>query len=457
LDQRPDFNSSLQKLSGAQLKGIAEPILLPGSNTNVAWEPQDACVDMANFAPIPLLVATLNNETLRTAGYITVTSSEPSTFAIGSAGYNAFGLAVTRGSIVPSPDGKSAKYYPPKFAFLGHDSIIVTSRDGERRQVLQVELATPTPGGVRREVPGAPVPGKSGDPAGLHAGEEAQLVGTGSSPMTWTIVSGPGSVGDPKLEAAHAATAAKHAAAIDVQDQKLATIRTSIHDTTCKGACRTQAVEAAKTAARARMNATSEHAKAQQQLDRARSTYHAPATIAKDETVTLRGVDKEGHTATAEVRLFAPPKPLNLKTQPPQLHSGHTFKLEVDGEIPIGNNVSARVPMKWQLVSGPGAIGASPDRAKREAEKNAFLSSLQPLTQRLVNAKPWEVEAARKAWLDHVTANEKKYSPSFAALEEIESTYHAPAKLTAKARVVLRGTAQDASGRTVDVAFDVHP
>jgi hypothetical protein len=85
------------------------------------------------------------------------------------------------------------------------------------------------------------------------------------------------------------------------------------------------------------------------------------------------------------------------------------------------------------------------------------MSSLQPLTQRLVNAKPWEVEAAQKAWVDHVTASATKYVPSFAALEEIESTYHAPAKVTAKARVVLRGTAQDGSGRTVDVAFDIHP
>jgi hypothetical protein len=100
---------------------------------------------------------------------------------------------------------------------------------------------------------------------------------------------------------------------------------------------------------------------------------------------------------------------------------------------------------------------SSPERAKHLAQKQAFLASLEPFNKALANAHIWEAEAAREAWLNHVQSSVSKYAPSFAALDEMDRTYHPPAKVTGRQRVTVRGTATDGSGRTVDASFYIEP
>jgi hypothetical protein len=197
---------------------------------------------------------------------------------------------------------------------------------------------------------------------------------------------------------------------------------------------------------------------AKRQLDAARATYRAPDTVTKDETVTLRGVDAEGSSAIVKVRLLAPPPALQPRL-PSSLQSGKQMKLEVDAGLPVGKSAAPPIPMTWAIVSGPGTIGdpGSKERAELAAQKQTFINGLSPLSKQLAEARPFEAAAARKAWLDYVQTNVPKYAPAFTRLDEIDRTYHAPARALSKQRVTLRGTAQDGSGRTVDVSFDLEP
>jgi hypothetical protein len=456
VDQRPDFDASVKALAGASRP---EPLLLPQADR--PWEPgpMALCKGPPPILQLPPNVSAQLNGNLSLGGFTTVTTSEPVTFSLASTGKNSYESPLTKGTVVAAPDGKSARYYPPKWNPLARDQIIVTSRDGARQAFVPVKLDAPKLAGFRRDLPRSPVPGKTGDPLGLRAGETAQLVPLGKLPMTWTVVSGPGTIGDAKLEATHAATLAQQKGSLTATELQLAQSAPKIADPKCMGACRAQALDGVRKAARARTTAVLAGALAKRQLEAARATYRAPDTITKDETVTLKGVDAEGNTAIVRVRVLAPPRPLVAKPAAASVQSGKPLRLDVDAGLPAGKRPAPPVPITWAVVSGPGTVGdpQNPERAKLVAEKQAFLASLQPLAKRLVEARPFEAAAARKAWLDQVQASVPKVAASFAKLDEIDRTYHAPAKVATKQRVVVRGTAQDGSGRTVDVAFDVEP
>ena len=448
LNQQPDYTVSMQRVTPGP-----EPKLLPNSSSPMAWEPDavgcaPAIIDLQKPISAKILEGTL--------GPATVTASEAATFTLESAGKNANASALTQGALVVAPDGMSAKYLPPKWSPHGRDQIIVTSKDGSRRAVVNVTNDPPIKGGFRRELPKTPVPGKGGDPAGMRAGETAQLVGLGTG-LSWTIVSGPGSVGDAKLEAVHAAALSAHAANLADKEKLLLAQRQDLHAAACKGPCRANAGQQTMVLARARITAKLDASQVQKKLDTVRATYKAPDTITRDETVTLRGVDRDGRATTVALRLLAPPIALKMKPLPATIASGKDLKLDVDHGFAAVNGVSPTIPMTWKIVSGPGAMGDATARAPHAERRQVFLAGLEPFNKRLVDARPWEMEAARQAWLDYVQANIAKVAPSFAALDEIDRTYHAPPRVRGNQRVTLRGTAEDGSGRTLDVSFDLEP
>ncbi len=456
LDQRPDVDALLAPVAD---RTRFNPPLLPGG----LWEPDDMAPcgkRTKHIVPFPTNIVARLTDTINTTGTAQVTVSEPSRFTLASTGKNAFTSPLTQGSLVVAPDGLSARYVPPKWNPTAKDQIIVTSRDGVRRTLVPVSLATPQRAAFRRDLAKTAVPGKSGDLAGLRAGEAAQLVPAGKLPMTWTLVSGPGSVGDTKLEAAHDAKLAVHKGRLATSDQLLKAQAPKLNDVACKGPCKTQALEGVRQAVGTRTSAAIDLAQTKRQLDESRATYRAPDTITKDEVVTLRGVDAQGGTALVKLNILAPPPPLQVKLASPTLQKGAHMKLDVDAGLPAaGKNPAPGVPMTWKVVAGPGTVGdtTSKEHAQHTAQKRAFLADLEPLNKRLANARPFEIAAARKAWVEHMQANVPKYAPSFAKLDELERTYHAPTEVTGKQRVTLRGVAQDGSGRTVDVSFELTP
>jgi hypothetical protein len=455
LDQRPNYNAQ-GLLTGAALDAVRPPLI------DRLWEPEPMGPCMMQPPPIKKLppnIVTHFNDTIATSGFGQVTASEPSRFTLASSGTNRHASPLTQGSLVVAPDGLSARYVPPKWNPYGQDQIIVTSKDGARRSVIPVSLEAPRQAMLRRDLTKSPVAAK-GDAQGLRAGETAQLVPAGKLPMTWTVVSGPGTVGDAKLEAIHDAKLTANKGKLVASDQLLLTHTPKLTDLKCKGPCQTQAVESVKVAVRARTAAALDVAQTKRQLDDARATYHAPANLTKDEVVTLRGVDAEGNTSLVKVRLLAPPPALQPKLAATTVAPGAHLKLDVDAGLPTTGEADAPpVPMSWAVVSGPGSVGdkTSKEHALHAAKKQEFLAGLEPLNKQLANARPFEVAAARKAWLDYLQSNVPKYAPSFEKLDELERTYHAPAKVVGKQKVTLRGTAQDGSGRTVDMSFDLTP
>ena len=449
LEQRPDFDALGRATTGPN------PILLDAAFR--AWEPDPMAACGAPPGPIkrwPKLDVRLTAG--KVEGTSHVTASEPSTFALGSTGKTAFRSPLARGALVVTPDGLGAEYTPPRWAPHGADQIVVTSKDGMRRAVVPIVLGTPASAGFRREVSKT---AKTTDLAFVRPGAAVQLVSPGALPMTWSVVDGGGSIGDTKLEATHTATLAKHNATAAASEQQLSVHSPKLADVTCKGGCQLQAVEGARTATRARATARLGAAQAKRDLDTARATYKAPDGLTRDQVVTLRGVDGEGHTTTMKLRVAAPPPPLVAKV-PAVVPPGTSIRLEVDAGLPaVGGHAAPPLPMVWTLVSGPGTLG-DPSHAERQqhaAQKQAYLSGLEPLSKTMIHARPFEQAATRRALVDYLNANVSKMGPAFHKLAEIDSTYRAPAKVMGKQRVMIRGTAQDGTGRTVDVSFLVEP
>ena len=470
LDQRPNYDAQGQLLTAGALAAVKPALLAERPDTAGdasvredlrRWEPDDPpCIPLVHV-PEPLHVNFVPQlvDLRATNGYAQIAADKPSGFSLASTGSNALGAPMTRGSVTIGPDGKSAQYTPPKWNPLGFDQILVTSKDGKHRASVPIELESPVFAAVQRE------PGTAGDPTGLRAGETAQLVAPGRSPMTWTIVSGPGTVGNVGLEAGHTATLRTKTELLAAQHNQISVHAARLADLKCTNACREQAIRDLRETARSRLAAASEVAESRRQLEKARATYNAPPVVTKEEIVTLKGVNAEGKSSIVKLRLIAPPPPLRIRPVSRAIKPGASVKLDLVPETPPEPDADtppdppAAVLIAWKVISGPGTIGeaSSKERAPHAAQKGTFVAELEPLTKRLANAMPYESGTAHEALSDYIKSSILKYGPSLVKLEEIDHMYHAPQTVSGIQRVVIRGTTEDGSGRTVDVNFDIVP
>ncbi len=356
------------------------------------------------------------------------------------------------GSVHAQTDGKHVDYTAPIGFIDGSDTVVATFPDGQTARAT-VLLSAPLAIHVDRVPPRTTAP--QGD--GLHGGESTRLYAQPAGvPVSWSIVRGSGRLGDPAAEAALLATLSGHDTHLATISRRYATQMGAATAAPCRAtkACREKGVGdlrrvvgEAETYVRANSKAIGD---ANAKLAALRSTYFAPATIAKDEIVVVRATAKDGRTTDVEIRLLAPPPAIVITNAPREVKSGDAVTLAVDPPV----------PMTWTLVSGPGTMGdpGSKERATLVSTQiTPFVSGIDTQNQKLVNARRTDRPALHRERTAAIVAGLEKAGAAFKRVAEIDATYHAPPKGRGEQIATVRGTANDGSGRTVTIALRVVP